>query len=454
MAFFSRRLARTDDSGMSLVEVLAAMLIFAIVSTGLVYAMLQTLVLTRDARARQVALNLASEQIDRALSIQDSDDLFADVDKVISESVNGDEFDVSVSTQWVSDPDVELKCGASPTSGVLRYKRVNVSVTWENMRSGTDPVQADTVVVPADKINDPSLGTILVSVQNGDGEGRGGVSISAAPSSVPNGAAVLAVTPAATDAQGCSYILKVVPGNYDVTASRSGYVNLEHKSPTRKEFVAVAAGASTAVNFQYDAAASYALRFAGTYSGEGETKIRLPKDLPTTFLSSYGASQFPSAGTGTTVTRKVFPLTSGYSVIGGAYADTAGTTGCLSPNAAAWSVENDDGDRVPGHVGFGAARGGTSVDVDVPMGVVKITGVSSTETIKITSAAAKGDDPGCSTTVVHDYGNGLVPSGTGTVYLAVPYGTWSFSSGVGRVTPLTAGQKHGSTIEIAPEPAP
>ncbi|GHG52253.1 hypothetical protein GCM10011331_16760 [Flavimobilis marinus] len=452
MAFFTRRLARTDDSGMTLVEVLAAMLIFAIVSTGLVYTMLQTLTLTRDARARQVALNLASQEIDRALSISDYDKLLAETGSTASKTVNGDVFAVAVDTQWVSDPDVELKCGASPASGVLRYKRVNVEVTWENMREGTDPVRSDTVVVPGESINDPSLGTILVSVLNGDGEGRGGVTISATPSSVPNGAAVLAVTPMKTDAQGCSYILKVVPGNYDVTATQTGYVNLEHKSPARKEFVGVAAGASTAVSFQYDASASYKLKFAGTYSGEGASKIRLPKNLPTTFVSSYGATQFPSAGTGTTSTRQVFPLSSGYSVIAGAYADTAGPTGCLSPNAAAWSVENAAGEPVPGRVGFGAARGGTSVDVDVPMGVVKITGVSSSETITITSKAKEGDDPGCTVDLTYDYGSGL-DIGTGTVYLAVPYGTWSFSTGVGRVTPLTTGHKHGSAIEIAPEPA-
>jgi len=454
VAFFTRRLARTDDSGMTLVEVLAAMLIFAIVSTGLVYAMLQTLALTRDARARQVALNLASQEIDRTLAIQGIDALLAEVDSVSSRTVNGDNFTVGVQSNWVSDPDVELKCGASPESGVLRYKRINVEVTWDNMRDGTDPVRADTIVEPGQKFNDPALGTILVSVLNGDGEGRPGVTVSAKPAKVPNGATVLAVTPAATDAQGCSYILKVTPGNYDVSVKRDNYVNMAHEPSSTNEAVAVTAGSSATLNFQYDLHARYDLKLAGDYTGDGATKVRVPKNLPVTFLSSYGTSQLSTPGTGTSVSHRVFPLSSGYTLIAGAYADTAGSTGCLSPNPAAWTVEDDDGDPVPGLAGFGAALAGSTIATHVPMGVVKVENLTGSTTVTAKTAdEAKGDDPGCVDGLTYDFGNGLVSGGGTTAYLALPYGSWEFSGvAPGNITILTSGARHESVFELAPEP--
>ena len=70
-----RRLAAGPDEGSSLVEVIVAMFIFALISVGVVHTMTSVLSVSRDSRSRQVALNLAAQAIDR--SRESSDDLFA-----------------------------------------------------------------------------------------------------------------------------------------------------------------------------------------------------------------------------------------------------------------------------------------------------------------------------------------------------------------------------------------
>ena len=220
------RLAQArDEDGVTLIEVLMAMLIFAIVSTGLIFTMLSVLSLGRDSRARQVAANLAAEDIDRT---REEKDIFDLQDKSYTRALNGDTFHVDRDTSWVSDPDLEFQCGAG--GGALRYKRVNITITWDGMRGGTEPVRADTVLDAKDRINDPTRSTLLVSVLNGEGLGSQGVSVSAQPTTAAGVAVGAALPSVLTDAEGCAYVLKAPPGNYKITVSKTGYVDINQST--------------------------------------------------------------------------------------------------------------------------------------------------------------------------------------------------------------------------------
>ncbi len=410
---------------MSLVEVIVAMFIFAIISSGIIYAMSSVLVLTRDSRARQVAANLAAEEIDL---VRDTADLFDLLDADRVETLNGDKFTVHRATQWVTDPSQDIVCGAGG-GGALRYKRVNVTVTWENMRTGTDPVRSDTVVQPDEKINDPAKGTVLVSVLGASGAGSAGVSVTATPSSPANGATPLTVSPANTDAQGCTYILKVNPGNYDVKVSRSGYVDSDQKA-TSVRTVGVAAGESAAVSFQYDKQGTFDTNYAAGYvPAPGET-LRVPAVPTTSFVSTYGVfTATPSSGTGRTRSMQLHPFASGYGVF-------AGT--CAAADPAAWPDGTDDlgqpisGERIDGV----AAEPGGSVSVDVPMGVVKLSLGSggATRYLRAVSASAPATgDPGCDPAVEYSFGSASgygIPS-HGNLTVALPYGSWKLFYGTG-----------------------
>lgn len=415
---------RPDDEGMSLVEVLVAMMIFAVISTGIIFTMLSMLSVTRDSRARQVALNLASEEVDDART---SGDLFELLDGERAVQVNDTTYHVKRTTRWVTDPGQDLQCGTSGSAAgsTLRYKRVNVEVTWDNMRSQTQPVRSDTVVSPDTHLNDPTLGTILVSVLSGDGTGRPGVGVSATVGNPANGAKGLAVTPAATDAQGCSYILKVVPGNYDVKVSRAGYV--DHKqNPVGTLTIGVGPGTSASAGFQYDQAATVTPRLAANYVPLPGEKVLTPPSLDLSYVSSYGTYRPPTG----TASSKVFPFASGYSVFAGTFVEESeSSAGCVAVDPSRWQPV------VEGAVTFGpppatpvTTTPGGSVTADVWMGVLQVGGNG--RYIQAKTASPQSGTPGCSVAMTYsfDLGTGAANAASAPT-IALPPGTWTISRG-------------------------
>ena len=404
------------DDGFGLPEAMVAMLIFALVSIGLLHTLLNAVSMTRDARSRQVALNLASQAIDEARS---RTDLFNLLDYTSTEWVGSDSFTVTVSTEWVSDPSVDLACGAG--GGVLRYKRVNVEVTWPGMRPGTEPVRADTVINPDDRLNDPSKGTILVSVLKGDGSGSGGVTVSAQPLSGTGTPA-----PVLTDAEGCAYMLQVQPGDYRIRVSRTGYVDVNQQSSATRD-VTVTQGSSASASFQYDLSAAYTAHLASNAPGT----VEVSSDMPVTFVSTYGRVSL--TGTGRDRLHALHPFASGYTAFGGS---------CDAADPEAWPDRVDAGNTYVGvrTPAVGTAAGG-SATVDVPMGLVTVTpgGTATNSYLRFESVAdPSGQHPGCTTTVNLYFGNG-----TGARTIALPYGSWKVyrggSSLTSRTTVVTSG---------------
>lgn len=425
-----------DDEGMSLVEVLVAMMIFAVISTGIIFTMLSLLSVTRDSRARQVALNLASEEVDDART---SGDLFELLDGERAVQVDDTTYHVRRSTRWVTDPGQDLQCGTSGSAAgsTLRYKRVNVEVTWDNMRSQTVPVRSDTIVSPDSHLNDPTLGTILVSVLSGDGSGRPGVSVSASAGSPHNGAKTPAVGPAATDAQGCSYILKVVPGNYDVSVSMPGYVD-HQQNRVGKLTVGVGAGVSASAGFQYDRAATVTPRYASNVPPVSAETVRLPSNLDISFVSSYGTHVVPNRA----ASVELFPFSSGYTVLAGKFvAPSQANNGCLSVDPALWESGPDGVTAVGPPVPVTATtKPGERASVDLPMGLVSVSG--SGRYLRATTAPPQGADPGCTVPMTYTFDLQGGDSAASTPTLGLPPGTWTISRGrsVSATAPVGAEQ--------------
>jgi prepilin-type N-terminal cleavage/methylation domain-containing protein len=437
MQLLIRRLRdiRNSENGFSLVEVIVAMLIFALISTGIAYTMMSALQVTRDSRAKQVATNLAAQEIDLD---RDSGNLFTLLNSTRTVTVNGDTFSVTRATQWVSSPDVNLACGAG--AGTLKYKRVNVTVSWSNMRSGSIPVHADTIVSPNSQINDPNLGTILISVLSVSGIGMPGITLTATPSAVPGGAISPATGPVTTDAQGCAYFLKMTPGNYDVTVTaKPGYVDALTQSATPVVHTQAAAGTSTSQSFQYDNASTISV----TYASNGPTgTIDFPYNLDTTYFPVSGATApyFLTTLAGTTVnttaTRIVLlhPFPTGYTVVAGAYAapGVAGATVfCSSVDPTLWpATTTENPQRVGSRSAVAATVPGGSASTNVRMGVatVKLTGTG-TQYLKAVSATAPtgSADPGCAAPMTYRFG-AVLTANVGAA-IALPYGSWQLYYG-------------------------
>lgn len=424
-----------DDSGLSLVEIIVAMMIFAMVSVGLAYSMIGTLNLTRESRVRVVAANLAAEEIDLA---RDAEDLFGLLDEDREVPLNGDVFTVQRRTQWVSDPNADFSCGASGTSGTLRYKRVNVTVTWGGMSAGAQPVRSDTVLNPDDHINDPTKGTILVSVLRADGTGNANVTITATPST---GAVI-----SSTDAQGCTYILRVTPGTYTIKATRSGHVS-DAQVAAPAQTVSVTAGATASVGFQLDQAATFnAVLAPGAPAGTRVPQASTP--VPVSVVSTYGiATPTAVSGAGSTTPRfSLHPFTSGYQPFAGS---------CDASDPRNWPEVEEAGTtyraELPPAV---AAEPGGIVSMDVPMGLVQVTGTGAGRYVRIESVApvaATPASPGCATTVTYGYGE-ILPTASGSAVIALPYGTWRVLHG-GSSSQTTVLPATKLTAVVLPAPA-
>ncbi|MDP3208199.1 MAG: hypothetical protein Q8M65_03535, partial [Rhodoglobus sp.] len=265
----------------------------------------------------------------------------------------------------------------------------------------------------------------------------------------------LATQPPNTDAQGCSYALKVAPGTYSVKIFRSNSVNTDQVSNPSSSVV-VTAGGSVAVPFQYDYAAKFNLTYASNYTGVPAPK--LPTNLDTTYLSTYSA--YVDSGLKSQIS--LHPFTSGYAGIAGAFkaASTSGP-GCVNVDPAAWpaqgttlaeGVRSDPVAAAPQAV---AAMG-------IPMGVAAVNFTINDYYLTAVSASGGNGDPGCSVAMTYAFGQVLT---LGTTYIALPYGSWtlySSSSANGtktpiasnRVTPVTLGYSSGIVLTLDPRVAP
>ena len=423
----------SDESGFTLVEVIIAMVIFAITSTGILFGLLSVLKLTRDSRAYQVATNLAAQEIDL---VRATPDIFSLDDYTYpTQTLNGDQFIVKRTTKWETSLEDDVSCGSG--GNPLRYKSVKVTVTWVNMSPGNQ-VETYTVLNPTERINDPTKGTIIVTVRGASGSGVAGVGVSASPASPANGATALTVTPTATNSQGCSYILKVTPGNYNVTASKAGYISNTQQAVATK-FAQVTVGTSVAVSFDYDIAANFPVRYANNGSGNPV----LPYDMDTSFISADAVAIDTATTSNRARTVSLYPFTGGYEAVAGAYVAANGSnTGCPAVDPESWSPVTVLGvtyaaSRPPAAA---AVPGGTAPQTEIPMGVFNVTGSTTNRYLKAVSqdGAVLGlPTPACSQGMTYNFGQ-VLANGSGNQAIALPYGNWKLFSGSSVATATTA----------------
>ncbi|MBX3089582.1 MAG: carboxypeptidase regulatory-like domain-containing protein [Cryobacterium sp.] len=425
MKFIQRRLAaRNGDAGFGMIEIIIAMMVFAIIATGIAYTMVASLNLTRDSTAREQATNLAAQEIDLVRSI---DNLFNLQSKPTVTTINGITYTINRTAAWVSDPNVDQRCGIG--GGILRYKRVNVTVSWEGMTSLLPPVHADTLIDPGVRINDPDLGTVLISVTDSSGNGVSGATVNVTPSTPANGAQSLDVQPDPTDSEGCTYALKVEPGNYDVTVSKSGYVDV-NQNATPTAVVSVEKSSASAAMLSLDLGATFPIDYQTNYPGN---TVQVPANLDVSFISTYGTSVAEDAPG--SVVRYPFPA--GYTVLAGMYNDPDKPANfCKAVDPQEWLAGTTDGISYENGVRpapVAALPGDTADTSNLGMGVVGFTVPNrSGGTYWYLLAVSQGTppvgsgDPGCGISITYNLGQ--FREGTSTLDFTVPYGSWKFYS--------------------------
>lgn len=422
------RRIRTSESGVSLIEVIVAMMIFAIISVGVSYSLLSAFTITNDSRSRAVATNLAAQEIDLDRSAADFFGLVSTTTPKLVQvpAGTGLTYSISRTVSLVYGSGGDVDCNSSSASSML-YKRIHVAITWPKM-IGT-AVVADTLLAPSTKISIDTLGTILVSTRTSAGAPLAGVTVAVSPN--PGS------TPTPTDSLGCGYVLKVPPGTYSVQVSKTGYIDpFQNQTPSKT--VTVNAGQSTSAGFTLDKYGTVGWSYQST-SGAA-----LPNNLVTSFMSTYGVYQTPAT---TPTTAQLYPSTE-YDVVAGSYVPTTGPgTGCPSVNPAAWpSYTNTAGKTVaaaaPASVSFPPGPTGTVPAGTLGMGAITITNPTAQTTnlyVVATSAASfVSGDPGCTGAPQSiTFGQILGKAKSSTVTIALPYGAWTLKIGTS-ATPTTA----------------
>lgn len=442
-----RRTRVAGDTGLTLVEVIIALVIFSIITVGAITSVGTVLVMTRDNRSREVATNLASQAID---AVRSEDDIFDLANTTTTTPVGGATYTVTQKVSWLTDTGVDSLCTSPATkgNGALLYKHVNVTVTWTAQKSTTQAVRADTIVAPSSKINDPATGTILIAVTGATGLGMPNVTASVDKDTTVAGNT--AVTPKAeaqpkvTNTDGCAVAVKVVPGTYAVTLGTAAGKNDvdpdQDSTPTKT--VTVAAGDSTGVSFSYDAGDDFSMtyaNFASNYTGNA----LVPTDLKTTVLST--GRQYTASSPA--LDQFLYPNASGYTFLAGAFVPTGGTAAsCLSPDPESWpkTATNKKGKR-PAPVSADVTS--KRAVVQVPMGVATVNVKAGDTLIQATTTAATGGDPGCAAGMTYNFTR---VAGATSATIALPYGTWSIKSGTSStsLSTVSIGSLIGSILGV------
>lgn len=405
-----------------MIEMMVALLLFALLSTAVIMTITRANRITHEDAARVAATNLAVRELEITR------DAFDDVGRGPDSISNGDNLNplpggsvgqplvVDGTRFTVSRDKFEGQLGnndaasaCDQTGAAWDYFRVVVTVSWK-ARGDTQNVRMSTTMTPQKGTFSATKGAVGLKVFDSLGRPVAGV-----PTSAVTGSGAVAGS-GTTGSDGCVLISDLDPGSYTIKLNRAGYVwsrNPELGNLT----AAVVAGQLWRGSVEYDKAAKVDATFitrtgwslpptSGAAASTGINKI------PITVANSAITPTGSRAITGTGATRSMtdlFPFHSGYELWAGNCADS------------------DPGDfRDPPVV----TDPGGSATAQVPLAPVTVTAPSGT--ITATHAA----DTSCSSGMTVTLGT---PSG-GSLKTSLPYGKWTLSrsgSGTTRVVTLT-----------------
>lgn len=407
------RVARDAEGGFTIIEVLVAMTIFAIIAAGAALGGASTLYLSQDNRSREAALNLANQALDAARSTKDVFTL--DNDSFV-QAIGSQQYTVSRSTSWINSDGTDNTCGAG--TGVLAYKRIAVTVSWSSAAAPKQKsVVLDTLVSPSAAVSSATASTIVVGVKTATGGPNQGVGVLI--TALSGGAKALPAQPAATDGNGCSYALGVTPGTYRITITKAGNVDPDGTSAPFYDITTTTGGIGNKT-FTYDQGLNVVVGAPLNLAGK---TAKLPTSMTTTFRNSTSNTK-----TFSTNSMTLFPYPDGWTAIAGSYTST-----CTDVDPTAWTTPtptnltfspNVFADPAnPATPGFNPTST-TAVTARAPMGIfdVKMSGLDTVLVATVKNTTASNGDPGCSPSTTYTF-TGLTSVAATTV--ALPYGSWT-----------------------------
>lgn len=285
-----RRL-RQDDHGFSMIEVVVAMVVFALLASITLGIILRTTDVAGSNAKRVAAANLASKQIETsrsqlAINIPDGT-------TTRTETVGGTPYTITQTASYTTQDTTATLCEGS--GGALAHKLVSVVVTWPNM-GNVKPVRSDTVKAlgMGDEGLDEAVGALAVGVRNATGGPVAGVTVTITPGPVSQ----------TTGPDGCAVFLglNAAVGGTDYTArvNQPGYVGQQNVQAV-SVVQGVTRGNVAVAALAYDAVRQIAVTTNATATYPAVTGMAL--GVRSSFTSS--ASMLPACGTGAGCTTGV-----------------------------------------------------------------------------------------------------------------------------------------------------
>ncbi len=304
-----------DEAGMTLVELMVALVVFGIAATGIAYTMIAATNTTRLDRNRVQAANLAAREIeatrsefanagDGATTLGNSGTVTNPHPLPAGSAPELSTFTVTRTVQWIPAGAGTSACdgGATVTYPSLA---VDVTVTWPRM-DNVKPVVSHTVLTPPKNSLNSELAFVGIKVLRANGTPAAGQAVKlTGPSTVTT----------TTAADGCAVFSLTVFGSYQASLATTGYVD-NYGIPNPSKTIIVNKSELSQASFYYDRAATLNVT-ASTTSG-----YALPATLPNAFqlyntgIQPAGIKSVPSTGSTTTVTG-LWPFSDGYALWSG-----------------------------------------------------------------------------------------------------------------------------------------
>jgi type II secretory pathway pseudopilin PulG len=416
------------QDGYSVVELMVAVTVFALVFAAVSIGIGRALEVNRGNRNRSAAAYLAARQLEEVRSRSFSSVALGRTTCVYTTTSCNlpAPYTVVQDVAWASPGSTSTACDVPATSGSsLAYKRVTVTVTWPDM-GGVAPVTSQTLLTPPGGSYDPNDGHILIQAFDRDALPLAGRTVSITG---PESASQV------TTSDGCAFFAYLDPGTYTATFNVSGFVDRQGNQPATQS-VGVTASQITKVQFDYDESATLSVGLvapSGSVIPTGGTGIAMT--VANSNLT-VGTKSFQQAATGSGPTRTItplFPYASGYQVWAGDCADAdpatyaGGSRGAvLASNPASTTSGSANLDAVDVTVRFTTLLG-----LPVP-----------NATITATHAAGTGCTSGNTLTTT------TRTDTNGKLRLALPYGTWTIRA-TGTALPYT-GRTGTATVTLDP----
>ena len=295
------RVAR-EESGVTLIEVLVAAVLVAMLAVGVLRGLDAANANSGNNKNRSVAADLATQDQERLRAYRAKE--LSNARETRTETVGGVPYTIVSRADWVSDSSGAASC--SGTSARADYIRISSTVTWPEMY-GAKPVAMNSLVAaPNGSFGDE--GSLGVPVLDRTGAGVPAVTVEVSGPKNVGGT---------TNSAGCVFFGFLPQGDYDVTISKTGYVDPNGVSVVTRS-VGVANEATQNLSVDYDLAGRMTINVNTRRNG-------VTMASPTPYVS-LGHSQLASPntrvfGNGTPASSftapGLFPFTSPYSVYAG-----------------------------------------------------------------------------------------------------------------------------------------